>query len=48
MPFNENHLRPYMIVDNPHILREVVSLCGARPTHEGAEYVTTALAGALD
>lgn len=48
MPFNENHLRPCMIIDNPHILREVVSLCGAHPTHEGAECVTTVLAGQLD
>ncbi|HHY47014.1 MAG TPA: radical SAM protein [Firmicutes bacterium] len=48
MPLNQNHLRPCMIIDNPHILREVVSLCGAHPTHEGAECVTTALAGDLD
>ena len=48
MPFNENHLRPCMIIDNPHILREVVSLCGAHPTHEGADCVTTDLAGELD
>ncbi len=48
MPFNDNHLRPCMIIDNPHILREVVEKHGARPTHAGADCVTTVLAGQLD
>jgi len=36
-PFNQNHLLPCMIIDNPEILREVVLETGAYPTHEGAE-----------
>ncbi|HHV62373.1 MAG TPA: radical SAM protein [Firmicutes bacterium] len=47
-PFNKNHLRPCMIIDNPHILREVVRETGAHPTHDGAETVITNLADALD
>ena len=26
-----------MIIDNPHIYRDVVQICGAQPTHEGAD-----------
>jgi MoaA/NifB/PqqE/SkfB family radical SAM enzyme len=48
MPLNENHLRPCMIVDNPHILRDVVGKHGARPTHKNAESVITVLADDLD
>ena len=48
MPLNDNHLRPCMIVDNPHILRDVVCRHGARPTHENAESVITVLADDLD
>ncbi len=48
MPLNENHLRPCMIVDNPHILRDVVCRHGARPTHEDADSVITVLADELD
>ena len=38
-PFNENHLVPCPIIDNPEILRKMVSESGARPTHKGAEQV---------
>ncbi len=48
MPLNENHLRPCMIVDNPHILRDVVCRHGAKPTHENADSVITRLADELD
>lgn len=48
LPFNKNHLRPCMIIDNPHILREVVAKHGAHPTHDGADCVTTVLADQLD
>jgi len=48
MPFNSNHLRPCMIIDNPRILRELVAKHGARPTHAGADCITTVLAGQLD
>ena len=47
-PFNENLLLPCMLVDNPHILRELVAETGARPTHEGAETLITDFASALD
>lgn len=48
MPLNNNHLRPCMIIDNPHVLREIIAKHGARPTHEGADCVTTVLARRLD
>lgn len=47
-PFNRNHLRPCMIIDNPAILREVVSLCHAHPTHPGADTIISELAPAMD
>ncbi len=47
-PFNKNLLRPCMIIDNPHILREVVTECGAHPTHPGADTVINDLAENLD
>ena len=47
-PFNENHLRPCSIIDNPHVLREIVAETGAYPTHPGAESVITDLAKQLD
>lgn len=47
-PYTENHLRPCCIIDNPHILREIVAETGAYPTHDGAETVATCLARQLD
>lgn len=47
-PYTENHLRPCCIIDNPHVLREIVAETGAYPTHEGAETVVTCLAKKLD
>lgn len=47
-PYSKNYLRPCMIIDNPHILREVVARCGAHPTHPGGETVITELKEALD
>ncbi len=38
-PFNQNHLCPCPIIDNPQALRDIVRESGARPTHEGAETV---------
>lgn len=38
-PFNENHLVPCPIIDNPQALREMVAESGAYPTHPGAETV---------
>jgi MoaA/NifB/PqqE/SkfB family radical SAM enzyme len=47
-PFNENHLRPCSIIDNPQVLRDIVAETGAYPTHPGAESVVTTLAKQLD
>jgi len=47
-PFNQNHLRPCMIIDNPHMLREIVAKCGARPTHPGADNIVTTIAPQID
>lgn len=38
-PFNDNHLCPCPIIDNPQALRDAVKESGARPTHAGAEQV---------
>ncbi|MBW2039037.1 MAG: radical SAM protein [Deltaproteobacteria bacterium] len=40
-PHNPNHLRPCMIIDNPHVMREVIR--DAKPffTHPGAEEIYT-------
>ena len=38
-PYDENLFRPCMIIDLPEVLRDVVIVCGARPTHHGAEVV---------
>jgi MoaA/NifB/PqqE/SkfB family radical SAM enzyme len=48
MPFNPNHLRPCMILDNPRFLREAVEQGKARPTHPEAECLLTRLADQLD
>ncbi|MBW2028051.1 MAG: radical SAM protein [Deltaproteobacteria bacterium] len=47
-PHNENHLRPCMIIDNPHIMREVIARTGARFTHPGAEEIYTVYKDKMD
>ncbi len=47
-PYSENRLTPCMIIDNPHIFREVVQKCGAYPTHDGAEDVWLKIKDELD
>jgi MoaA/NifB/PqqE/SkfB family radical SAM enzyme len=47
-PYSENLLTPCMIIDHPDIYRQVVRVCGAFPTHEGAEHVLTRIAPDLD
>lgn len=37
MPFNENHLRPCPLIDNPQMLREMVQESGARSTQESED-----------
>ncbi|HDQ93637.1 MAG TPA: radical SAM protein [Synergistetes bacterium] len=45
---DDNLLRPCMIIDHPHILREAVELFGARPSHSGSESILGELADGLD
>jgi MoaA/NifB/PqqE/SkfB family radical SAM enzyme len=47
-PYTENHLRPCAIIDNPWVLRDIVTETGAYPTHKGAETIVGCLAGPLD
>ena len=47
-PFHENLLRPCMIIDHPHILREIVAETGARATDVGGEKLLTEKAAGLD
>lgn len=47
-PYTDNFLMPCSIIDNPHILREIVEETGAYPTHKGAETIITTLAEQLD
>ncbi len=45
---DDNLLRPCMIIDHPHILRELVVSAHARGTHPGAESILGNLAADLD
>ena len=47
-PHNQNHLRPCMIIDNPHVMRDVIANTGARFTHPGAEEIYTLHKDRLD
>jgi hypothetical protein len=47
-PYSENLLTPCMIIDNPHILREVTRTCCAYPTHDGADDVLVKIKDDLD
>jgi MoaA/NifB/PqqE/SkfB family radical SAM enzyme len=47
-PYSENLLTPCMIIDNPHIYRDVVRKCCAYPTHDGADDVFTKIQDQLD
>ncbi|MGB6064651.1 MAG: radical SAM protein [Desulfomonilaceae bacterium] len=47
-PYSENLLTPCMIIDNPHVFRDVCKKCGAYGTHEGAEDVRTKIKDELD
>ncbi len=40
-PHNENHLRPCMIIDNPHIYRKIIEETKPYFTHAGAEEIVT-------
>lgn len=47
-PHNPNHLRPCMIIDNPHVMRDVIRKTGARFTHPGAEEIYTVYKDRMD
>lgn len=47
-PYSHNLLMPCMLIDNPHVIREVYSESTPRPTHEGAETLITNLKTDLD
>ncbi len=47
-PYRENLLTPCMIIDEPHVLRDVVQEFNAHPTCEGAEDIITTFASDLD
>jgi MoaA/NifB/PqqE/SkfB family radical SAM enzyme len=48
MPFNDNHLRPCMILDNPQYLRDAVARCQPHPTHPDADAFLNRLAPEID
>ncbi len=47
-PHNPNHLRPCMIIDNPHVMRDVIAKTGAHFTHPGAEEIYTVKKDVMD
>ncbi len=47
-PHNPNHLRPCMIIDNPHVLREVIRENHPYFTHPGAEEIYTVKSKEMD
>ena len=47
-PHNENHLRPCMIIDNPHIYREIIEKTRPYFTHKGAEEIVTEMKEEMD
>jgi hypothetical protein len=47
-PHTDNLLRPCMIIDNPHVLRNAIKRNGAKPTHAGAEVILNELGPTLD
>ena len=47
-PHNQNHLRPCMIIDNPHVMRAVIREVSPRFTHPGAEEIYTTKKNEMD
>lgn len=47
-PYGENLLMPCMLIDHPHVFREVYAEMKPRPTHAGADMLINELAPALD
>jgi len=40
-PYNDNLLMPCMMIDNPHVIRDIVNEYNAYPTHSSAELMIT-------
>jgi len=47
-PHNSNHLRPCMIIDNPHVMRELIEETNPYFTHLGAEEIYTTKSHEMD
>lgn len=47
-PYSPNYYRPCLILDHPHLLRQVVRESGARPSHPDAGALLTDFAADLD
>jgi MoaA/NifB/PqqE/SkfB family radical SAM enzyme len=47
-PHNSNHLRPCMIIDNPHVMRQVIEETNAYFTHPRAEEIYTTKSHEMD
>ena len=47
-PHNPNHLRPCMIIDNPHVMRELIEETKPYFTHPGAEEIYTTKSQQMD
>jgi len=47
-PYSSNYYRPCLIIDHPHLLRQVIGECGAHPTHPDAAAILTEFSGDLD
>lgn len=47
-PHNSNHLRPCMIIDNPHVMRELIDETRPYFTHPGAEEIYTLMSQEME
>lgn len=47
-PHNSNHLRPCMIIDNPHVMRELIQETKPYFTHPGADEIYTMKSHEMD
>ncbi|MEJ2726830.1 MAG: radical SAM protein, partial [Deltaproteobacteria bacterium] len=47
-PHNQNHLRPCMIIDNPHVMRDIIRKNVPSFTHTGAEEIYTTRSDDMD
>jgi MoaA/NifB/PqqE/SkfB family radical SAM enzyme len=47
-PYSDNLLRPCMLIDHPHVFRDIYAECQPVPTHPGAASLVTGLGPRLD